>query len=147
MSKRKILCAIVLLFSFLFPHRAAGQETMGQVRELALKEKKPALVYFFTPSCGYCQAMDRGVLADRDIRRELASGVVFVRINGETAARAVKENRIMGYPTTVLLDERGKKIVQIPGYIGKKDFQTVLSYLTGRYYRKMSLMEYLQKKG
>jgi thioredoxin-related protein len=147
MSRRKILPLILLVFPFLLPLAAAGQETMGQVRELVVREKKPALVYFFTPSCGYCQAMDRGVLADSDIRRELTSGVVFVRINGETAARAARESKIIGYPTTVLLDDRGKKIIQIPGYIGKKDFKTILSYLSGRHYKKMSLMEYLQKKG
>jgi len=120
---------------------------MEQVRELAVKQKKPAIVYFFTTSCGYCRAMDRNVLAAREIRRELGSSVLFFRIDGETAARAVRENNIMGYPTTVLLDDRGKKIVQIPGYIGKEDFKTVLSYLGGRHYRNMSLMEYLRKKG
>jgi thioredoxin-related protein len=124
-----------------------GQETMGQVRELVMKEKKPAVVYLFTPSCGYCKAMDKSVFSDRDIRRELAAGTVFVRINGETAAGAARENKIIGYPTTILLDDSGNKIIQIPGYIGKKDFKAVLSYLTGRHYRKMSLMEYLKKKG
>lgn len=138
---------ILLLFSLLLPLAVTGQETLGEARKLAAKEKKPALVYFFTPSCGYCQAMDKSVLADRDIRRELASGVVFVRINGETAAKDARESRIIGYPTTVLLDDRGKKIMQIPGYIGKKDFKAVLSYLSGRHYRKMSLLEYLQKQG
>ncbi|MBP7527934.1 MAG: hypothetical protein KA801_08415 [Syntrophorhabdaceae bacterium] len=65
----------------------------------------------------------------------------------DTAPHIARENNLTGYPTTILLDEAGKKLIQIPGFIGKKDFKTVLAYLTGKHYKKMPLIDYLKKEG
>lgn len=137
--------AIICAFLFtLFSGIAAAQETMTQIRELTIREKKPAVVYLFTRSCGYCAAMDRDVLGAKEVREELGKSVLFVRVDGEKTPRIARENNLLGYPTTILLDETGKKLTQIPGYIGKKDFKTVLSYLGGRHYKKMTFGQYLR---
>ena len=135
------MCIVFLFFCW---NVADAQETMKQISELAAKEKKPAVVYLFTKSCGYCAAMDRDVLGAKDIREQMGKSVVFVRVDGEKTPRIARENNLIGYPTTILLDETGKKLIQIPGYIGKKDFKTVLSYLGGRHYKKMTFGQYLR---
>jgi thioredoxin-related protein len=91
--------------------------------------------------------MDRDVLETKEIGEQLGRGVAYFRVNGETAPHIARENNLMGYPTTILLDETGKKLIQIPGFIGKKDFKTILAYLTGKHYKKMPLIDYLKKEG
>jgi len=136
-----LLCVVFLLLCW---NSVGAQETMKQISELAVKEKKPAIVYLFTKSCGYCAAMDRDVLGAKEVRQELGKSVVFVRVDGQKTPRIARENNLMGYPTTILLDETGKKLIQIPGYIGKKDFKTILSYLGGRHYKKMTFGQYIR---
>lgn len=89
--------------------------------------------------------MDRDVLGTKEMQQELGRSVAYFRVNADTTPRIARENDVMSYPTTILLDETGKKLIQIPGFTGKKDFKTVLAYLTGKHYKSMSLAEYLRK--
>lgn len=111
----------------------------------AKKDDKPVVLYFFTPACPYCRAMDKEVLADKEINTILQNGVVYVRIDVDKRDDLSRFYGVRGYPTTTFLEPNGQKIVQIPGYIEKSDFKKILTFLQGKKYKTMNLREFLRK--
>ncbi|NTW44821.1 MAG: thioredoxin fold domain-containing protein, partial [Anaerolineaceae bacterium] len=87
----------------------------------AKKEDKPVVLYFFTPYCSYCQAMDKEVLAEKDVSAILKKNAVYLRVDVEKREDLARFYGVRGYPTTTLLEPNGQRIVQIPGYIEKND--------------------------
>jgi thioredoxin 1 len=110
----------------------------------ATKENKPVLLYFYSQYCGYCDAMDRDVLNDKEISPVLKKEIVYIRIDVDKKRDIASRYNIRGYPTIVLLEPSGKGLVQAPGYIPKKDFIKILSYLRGKHYKTTSLGEFLR---
>ncbi len=145
MLKKIILLTVLLVIVSPIP-AFSKDGPLEDIKRQAIKEKRPAMVYLFKKYCEYCDAMDRDVLNTKEIRSEIKRSAVFARINADKDPAAAREAGIMGYPTTLLFDESGKRIIQIPGYISRGDFKKVLRYLGGRYYKKMSLKEYLDKE-
>lgn len=111
----------------------------------AKKEDKPLILYFFSTYCPYCLAMDQEVLADRDINTSLKNKAIFLRVNVDKRDDVARFYSVRGYPTTSFLEPSGQRIVQIPGYIEKKDFKKILAYVTGKHYRTSSLRDFLKK--
>lgn len=111
----------------------------------AKKEDKPTILYFFTPYCFYCQTMDKEVLANKEVFAILNKNVVYLRIDVEKREDLARFYGVRGYPTTVFLQPNGQQIIQIPGYINRKDFKKLLTFVTGKHYKTMKLREFLQK--
>ena len=111
----------------------------------AKQEDKPVILYFFTPYCSYCQAMDREVLAEKEINTVLKKNIVYLRIDVEKRDDLARFYGVRGYPTTTLLKPNGQQIIQIPGYIEKGDFKRLLAFVKGKYYKTMNLKEFLRK--
>ncbi len=113
----------------------------------AKMEDKPVALYFYSDYCSYCDLMDREVLGDREISAIIKTSLVFLRINADKQSGLARKYNIRGYPTTWLLEPSGKRIVQIPGYVNKKDYRLVLAYVKGKYYKKMRFGEFLKRSG
>lgn len=111
----------------------------------AKKEDKPLVFYFFSTYCPYCFAMDREVLADKDISISLENKAVYLRINVDKRDDIARFYSVRGYPTTSFLEPSGQRIVQIPGYIEKRDFKKILTYVAGKHYKTSSLRDFLKK--
>lgn len=142
----KILLKILLIFFALFLFNST---THADEWDLALKrakkEDKPVFLYFFTPYCAYCQAMDKDVLAEKKIHELLKKNVVYQRINVEKREELARFYGVRGYPTTTFLDSNGQRIIQVPGYIEKSDFIKLLAFVTGKHYKTTNLKEFLRK--
>lgn len=89
--------------------------------------------------------MDRDVLNDKEINPILKKDVVYVRIDVDKKTELASLYAIRGYPTIALLEPSGKRIAQVPGYIPKKDFNKILSFLKGKHYKTMTLREFLKR--
>ena len=89
--------------------------------------------------------MDSDVLNNSEINPILKNDVVYVRIDVDKKRNLASLYNIRGYPTIVLLEPSGKGITQAPGYIPKKDFKKILSYLKGKYYKTMTLGEFIDR--
>jgi len=110
----------------------------------AKTEDKPVVIYFYSKYCRFCDAMDKDVLFDKEIKKTLSEQTIYLRIDVDTAKQTARLYNVRGYPTVWLLDPAGKRIISIPGYIPKNDFKKVLEFLKGKHYKKMSLWEFLE---
>jgi thioredoxin-related protein len=135
-----IAALILLLLSLAAVSRA---DEHSDVLKKAKAENKPIVLYFYSNYCTYCEAMDRNVLSDKDIKRSLGADVVYLRINVDEKRETAARYNIRGYPTTYLLDPAGKRIGVIPGYIPKKDFSKVLVFLKGKHYKTTNLWDFV----
>jgi thioredoxin-related protein len=116
----------------------------GSALRRAKKEDKPALVYFFSKYCSYCEAMDKEVLLDPEIAELLKKYTVFVRVDVDKRPDLAEAYNLRGFPTTWLLQPSGKRIGQAPGFLPKKEFRKIIAYLRGKHYQVMGLGEFLR---
>ena len=124
----------------------ASADEHGDALKRARAEDKPLIIYFYSKYCIYCDAMDRDVLLDKEIKSSLNRDVVYFRVDVDTKGDIVRKYNIRGYPTTWLLEPTGKRIVALPGYIQKNHFKKVLAFLKGKYYKSMSLWDFVGQK-
>ncbi|MCX5799105.1 MAG: thioredoxin fold domain-containing protein [Proteobacteria bacterium] len=138
---------IPLIIAILFMNHTAlfGDDYVTAMKR-ANRENKPSVLYFFSNHCPYCNAMDKQVLADKEISGSLKNDVVYLRVDVEKRETLANFYGIRGYPTTLLLEPSGERIARIPGYIPKKEFKKILTYAMGRHYKVMGLNEFLRKQ-
>jgi thioredoxin-related protein len=113
----------------------------------AKSEDKAVVLYFYNKYCPYCVAMEKDTLADKGIAATMKNSLASLRIDVDKRRDLGSKYGIRGYPTTCLLEPSGQLIVRIPGYLGKKEFKTLLEYARGKYYKTTGLKEYLKKAG
>ena len=141
MATKLISVAAVLLL--VLSATASRADELSHALKKAKVENKPVLLYFYSNYCTYCEAMDRNVLSDKDIKKSLATDVVYLRINVDEKRETAARYNIRGYPTTYLLDPVGKRIAVIPGYMPKRDFGKVLAFLKGKHYKTTNLWDFV----
>ncbi len=139
----KPLSIVMVLFLVLFAAAASWADDHSDALKKAKAENKPLLLYFYSDYCTYCEAMDRNVLSDKDIKKALARDVVYLKVNVDEKRETAARYNIRGYPTTYLLDPAGKRIAIIPGYMSKKDFSKILVFLKGRHYKNTNIWDFL----
>ncbi len=90
--------------------------------------------------------MESETFRDSQTMSSLNEIALLAKIDGERRRDLSRLYLVHGFPTTWLIDEKGSRIGQIPGYISRKDFQSLLTYLKGRHYRSLSIKEYMAKR-
>jgi thioredoxin-related protein len=135
----------ILTILILLTANIARAEQYNDALKRASKQDKPVILYFYSNYCTYCAAMDRDTLSDVEIKRTLVADIVYYRVNVDHQEQIARKYSVRGYPTTWLLEPTGKPIAAIPGYVEKRDFRKVLSYLKGRHYKTMKLWDFLGK--
>ena len=134
--------APLLLSLLLLLPAVAGAAPSWRAWDAGLKEaarlQRPVLVDVYTDWCGWCKRMDRDVYARPDVQDYLAKRFVVVKLDAESAARVHWEGREMtsralaqrlgvtGYPTTIFLDAKGRRLGSVPGYVPAGQFLQVL---------------------
>ncbi len=113
----------------------------------AKAEDKAAVLYFYNQYCPYCTAMEKEVLADKDVTAMLKKDVVFLRIDVDKRPDLGSKYGIRGYPTTCALEPTGKPVFRVPGYMNKKEFGLVVDFARKKVYKTTSLRDYLKRSG
>ncbi|MCX5812110.1 MAG: thioredoxin family protein [Proteobacteria bacterium] len=139
---RKLLIIIFILLLTTVPVVA---DEYSDAMKRAKTEDKPVVIYFYSKYCRFCDAMDRDVLFDKEIKKTLSEGIVYLRVDADITKQTARLYNVRGYPTTCLLDPTGKRIISIPGYIPKDDLKKVLEFLKGKHYQRTTLLEFLEK--
>ncbi|HMJ16579.1 MAG TPA: cytochrome c biogenesis protein CcdA [Polyangiaceae bacterium] len=114
---------------------AAGQPARtlswhhGDVREArarALREEKPLLVDFTASWCGACKELDRHTFAEERVAREagrfLAVKVDATNDEDPRVEAALQEFNVVGLPTVVLYDSRGKEALRCTDFVSAEPF-------------------------
>ncbi len=95
---------------------------------------KPIFVDVYTDWCGYCKMMDRDVFSDDEVGDYFNSQFVNVKLDAETEFGALFAANfdVTGYPTYLILDDRGNFIGDIVGYTEKQSLlESAEAYIEG----------------
>lgn len=121
--------------------------------------KAGIVLYFHTPSCGYCKALLRTTFSNRVLAERLRSRFDVIPVDVLSDAEvtgldgqsywakdfAVHEKA--GFtPTLVFYGEGGKRLLRLVGYHPPKRFEQVLDYLEEQEYEQQSLHEFLSRR-
>jgi len=87
--------------------------------EAAESDGKLVIVDVYTDWCGWCKKMDQNIYSNAMIAG-LSKQQVFVKVNAEDRGQGQKfaeQMRVKGYPTTIILDGKGRVLNVAEGYI------------------------------
>jgi thioredoxin-related protein len=153
-----------ILASGIWKSRSSGEtdelkwNSYSEAISIAKETNKKVLVDVFTTWCGWCKKMDKDVYANAEIKAYLEKNFVLAKLNAEslkqhtldsatvTEAQISKAFGITGYPTTLFLNNEGKAITLIPGYIKVDVFKNVLIFINEEFYKTTSWDDFLKQK-
>jgi len=104
----------------------------------AKTQKKPVFVMVYADWCGYCHKMDATTFRNPGIVGRLSSQYVTAKLNGEsdkpvtffkqsmTESQWAQLQGVQGFPALIVVDPKGRTVVQYPGYL---DTQTAGVFL------------------
>lgn len=95
--------------------------------EVAKKQEKLVVIYFYSEHCPYCYQVEEFVFGDEDIEKFLNKNFIVISIDyGEDDELSEKFN-VFGTPTFVILDPKsGRVLKKIFGSIPKEEFLSLL---------------------
>jgi thioredoxin-related protein len=126
--------------------------------EKAATDKRYVVVDFYTDWCKWCKVMEEKTYTDTLVIKVLKEKFVTAKINGESSENITFKGktmtqqdftmgmRVSGFPSTLFMDNDGKVIGIIPGYIEAPNYLKILSYITTESYKKMTLDDYISGK-
>lgn len=119
---------------------------------LAKKKNKIMLVDVYTDWCGWCKRMDKDAYAKPEIAALVNKDYVAIKFNpevtgvtytfegksytGRELAGVISNNQISGYPTTIFMYPKEKKLNVISGYFDAAKFKPVLENVATDFYTK-----------
>ena len=89
--------------------------------------KKPMMIDFETTWCGPCAQMDHYIYS-ADLVVEKSVNVVAVKVDGDVHRDLVKQFKVNGYPTIILIGSDGVEIRRAVGYQSVKQMVEFLSF-------------------
>jgi thiol:disulfide interchange protein len=138
MKKVNILAlTIALAYSILVLSFKPAQTSIGDTKginyfngsfsealEAAKEAKKPIFMDAYTDWCGWCKKLDKTTFADEKVIQYLNENFINLKMNMEQGEGPELESRyrVRGYPTLLFLNESGKEIHKIPGFVGAEAF-------------------------
>lgn len=97
----------------------------------AKQAKKPVMVSFHMPGCGWCRKLDAETFTDAKVL-ELSRRFVCVRVDSDVDPAVVAKFQVMEFPMTLVLDAHGKELTRFSGYVPPDRFAEVLKVLSAR---------------
>ena len=112
----------LILVLFFGSHGASASGAAGWTNEVeralqgAAERGQSVLLYVSSDQCKYCTQMVQTTLAEPRLRQAIEQGFVPVSINGRERPDLVRRLKIRSFPTTVVLDARGRVVRQVVGF-------------------------------
>jgi thiol:disulfide interchange protein len=90
--------------------------TLDQALEVAKGSNKLVLADMSAIWCPTCRKLDKQVFSDEQVKTQLNQDFVYARIEYDSAAgeRFMQHYQVTGFPTLLVLNAQGKKLVQLP---------------------------------
>jgi thioredoxin-related protein len=114
----------------------------------AQKEKKPVMIYIYSPKCHYCKEMDATTFKDKKVQELVNRYFVPIKIRkcSEDGMFVRAEYGYLGTPTFHFVSPDGEKIKSIFGAWPKEDFLKILGYFYTGAYKTKSMTEYFMEE-
>jgi thioredoxin-related protein len=168
--KQRILKYIIILLCFCSGFFTGYAQTvkwysLPETLELNNKEPRDIIIDVYTDWCGWCKVMEKTTYNNSIIAEYLNKKFYLVKLNGEEREdikigdrtykyvaygqrgyhelAAVLLDGKMVYPSIVFLDEKGRKLHVLQGYIKAKPFDEIIKYIGEGHYLTKSWDEFI----
>jgi thiol:disulfide interchange protein len=90
--------------------------TLEQALEVAKSSNKLVLADMSAIWCPSCRKLDKQVFSDEQVKTQLNQDFVYARIEYESpeGERFMQNYQVTGFPTLLVLNAQGEKLVQLP---------------------------------
>jgi thioredoxin-related protein len=112
--------------------------------ELAKTSGKHVFLYFYADWCTYCTKLKKTTFQEQEVLNYLKENFVSISVDTDVEKARAGEWKVRGLPTLWFLKPDNSEISNIPGYVDKDQFLTVLKYIHTQSYDKMSLTEFVK---
>lgn len=129
----------------------AFEEAVTQSEE----QGKKLLVDVYAAWCPWCQRLQREVYTDESVQAYVRDYFVLTRLDAEntedslsfrdytlTPSEMAAGLGASGFPTTVFMDEEGRYITRLPGFMAAPEFLEVLTYIGSDAFVDFTFEEY-----
>jgi uncharacterized protein YyaL (SSP411 family) len=163
--KSLMICLSIMLFlGNSFAQTPVKWYTVEEAFVLTKKEPRKILIDVYTDWCKWCKVMDSDTYSNQVIADYLNKNFYPVKFNAEQKAdvtlngktykflasgnRGYNElaaellNGQLGYPSVVFLDEQTKMIQPVQGYIKAKQFDGIIRFIGGNFYKTKKWEEF-----
>ena len=116
-------------YDFYVPsNHIAWAKDYAAAQQHAAQTGQPIILFFTGKWCVPCHIMKRTVWADRQVEATVKAGFIPVMIDLDDphAAETVSRYRVVGTPTTIIIDPKGNVLQRVEGGMGKTDFLKLL---------------------
>ena len=127
-----VVCALLAVSLWSAPAKKASVKWLSDVpaAQKSLKNKKQSILLFFTAPgwCGPCRMLESGPVASAEFAKIVRENAAVKadysdRRNVSEANKALlREFKVEGFPTLIVLDSKGKEKGRIVGYRPEKLF-------------------------
>lgn len=138
--------------------KASFMELAEDVQEAA-SEGKRVMLFFHQDGCPYCNLMVERNLSQKDIAETMQAKLDVIEINmwGDREVGAVNGKtytekafaealKVQFTPTLLFLDESGRVVLRLNGYIPPHNFKVALDYVNSHKEKESSYRKYLAKR-
>ena len=101
------------------PREIAWEHDVQGALRSAADGNRVVVVDVYTDWCGWCKRMDKDIYSDPQVAA-LGREAVFLKLNAEDqreGQRFAREHGVRGYPTTIIMDSRGRALQKEAGYM------------------------------
>jgi thioredoxin-related protein len=133
-------------------YASATEASEGKVKWLSIeqaykanqKEPRKWMIDLYTDWCGWCKVMDRETFSNPQVAQVFSKKYYAIKYNPEKEAdfmlgnqsfRAMLQNKVTGYPTTVYLDENLNMIQPIGGFMKVADYMPIITFFGYDHYK------------
>ena len=137
-------CIFSLVSTHAFSSDSIKWHTYEEGVEFGKKNQKKVFLYFYSDSCGYCEAMETITFKDISVIDILNKNFISVKVNTDKERKTTSIYNIRGLPSNLFIAEKGEIIRNLPGYIPPDMFSFILKYIYTDSYKAMTLKSYLK---
>ncbi|MEJ1410690.1 MAG: thioredoxin fold domain-containing protein [Candidatus Sedimenticola sp. (ex Thyasira tokunagai)] len=132
---------------------------LGEDVQEAADEGKRVMLFFHQDGCPYCNLMVERNLSQKDIQDTMKEKLDVIEINmwgdreiGAVNGKSYTEKlfaealKVQFTPTLLFLDETGRVVLRLNGYIPPHNFKVALDYVNGHKEKETSYRKYLASR-
>jgi thiol:disulfide interchange protein len=105
--------------------------SLEQALEVAKNTNKMVLADMSAIWCPSCRKLDQQVFSDEDVKKQIKQSFVYARVEYDSPAGEsfMQQYKVSGFPTLLVLNAEGRKLVRLPVSFEPKTFITTLQHI------------------